>query len=208
MQEGMLVGLGSGTTALFFIESLAQRCREGLHITAIPSSNLSMEIARKGGISIYPMDKFTTLDLAIDGADEIDPQNRMIKGGGGALVREKIIASSSKEMVVLVDESKLVDKLGRFGLPVEIIPFGWRATKEKLASLGHIGELRKSSNGTSFLTDNGNYILDIHFPQPLGKPEEIHTQILCTPGVVDTGFFFHLAGKVLIGYVDGRVEFR
>lgn len=204
VQEGMLVGLGSGTTAAFFIESLGKRCQEGLKIQAVSSSLKSLEIAKKVGIPTLEMDNVTSIDLTIDGADEIDPQRRMIKGGGGAHVREKIIASTSKKMVVIVDESKLVTTLGKFGLPVEILPFGYKATIAKLNRLGFDGKLR----GKPFVTDNGNYIFDIHTPAFFPHPEESNELILHIPGVVDTGFFFDLVTNVLIGYADGTTLLR
>lgn len=208
VEDGMLIGLGTGTTAACFIESLIERCKQGLKIKAVSSSIRSLEIAKAGGIPVLEMDVITEIDLTIDGADEIDPQNRMIKGGGGAHVREKILASSSHQMIVLIDESKQVPILGAFGLPVEIIPFGYQATLFKLRKLGYDGTLRKGKDQILSLSDNGNYIFDIHTPQYFFTPEEDHDRILKIPGVVDTGFFFNLASKVLVGYSDGKVEFR
>ena len=203
VEEGMLIGLGSGTTAIHFIDSLIKRCQSGLKIRAVSSSIKSQEQARAGGIEVLDMNKVTSIDLTIDGADEIDPQNRMIKGGGGAHVREKIVASTSKQMIVIVDESKLVEKLGAFGLPVEILPFGIKATLHKLENLGYKGKVREG-----FTTDNGNILWDIHTPQFFDKPEIDHDRILKTPGVVDTGFFLNVPVKVLVGYANGKVEFR
>lgn len=202
VEEGMLVGLGSGSTSACFIESLGLRCQNGLKITAVSSSIASMELAKRFGIPVLDMEKVTSIDLTIDGADEIDPQKRLIKGGGGAHVREKIVASSSKKMVVIADETKLVQVLGNFGLPVEILPFGARATAHKLQALGYEGKWRPG------LTDNGNLLYDIHTPKLFLSPEKMHEQIIHTPGVVDTGFFFNLATTLLIGYADGRIESR
>jgi len=128
VQDGMLVGLGTGTTTSYFIDSLVTRCRAGLKISVVATSAKSLNLAQRGGMRILDLHQVTQLDLTVDGADEIDPQNRMIKGGGGALVREKILASSSKKMIVIVDESKLVPVLGKFGLPVEIVPFCYLTT--------------------------------------------------------------------------------
>ena len=203
IDDGMIVGLGSGTTATYFIESLIERCRKGLKIRAVSSSIKSQNLAKRGGIEVLDMDNIATIDLTIDGADEIDPQNRMIKGGGGAHVREKIVASSSKKMVVIVDESKLVNKLGAFGLPVEILPFGLASTIHKLQQLGYTGKIREN-----FITDNGNLILDIHTPKFFDNPEKDHTNIINVPGVVDTGFFLNIPVKVLVGYANNTVEFR
>ena len=208
VEDGMLIGLGTGSTATSFVHSLIDRCRTGLKISAISSSLRSLELARSGGIPILDMDDFLSLDLTVDGADEIDPKNRMIKGGGGALLREKIVASSSQKMVVIVDESKLVDVLGKFGLPVEIIPFGFQATLSKIRKLGYEGKLRKKSDGSLYITDNGNYIFDIHSPQAFPNPEQDHHRLVELPGIVETGFFFNLPVKVLVGHKNGSVVFR
>ncbi len=203
VKEGMLVGLGTGTTATYFIQSLINRCKKGLKISAVSSSIKSQELARQGGIEVLDMNTVTSIDLTVDGADEIDPENRMIKGGGGAHVREKIVASTSKQIIVIVDESKLVPKLGSFGLPVEILPFGQMATINKLERVGYVGKLRKN-----FVTDNGNLIWDIHTPHLFEEPEKDHMRIINMPGVVDTGFFLGFPVKALIGYANGKVEFR
>lgn len=209
VKEGMIVGLGTGSTAAFFIESLIEHVKEGLKITAVSSSIRSSEMAKNGGIPVIGMNEVTKIDLTVDGADEIDPLNRLIKGAGGALVREKILASTSEQMVVIADESKLVSHLGKCGLPVEILPFGYKATIDKLVRLGYTGTLRKNPKDTSlYITDNGNYIFDIHSPDSFLHPEEDNARIINIPGVVDTGFFFNLATSVLVGYSDGTVEFR
>jgi ribose 5-phosphate isomerase A len=205
VQKGMRVGLGTGSTAFYFIERLIQRCKEGLHIFAAASSKRSFELAKQGGIPLLDIDEITSLDLCVDGADEIDPQKRMIKGGGGALAREKIIAAMSREMVVIIDESKLVSALGKCKLPVEILPFGKQATLHHIAKAGYQGEFRKNADGSLYLTDNHNLIVDIHFDRLRENPEEDHERLIHIPGVVDTGFFFHLAGRVVVGFSDGQV---
>lgn len=208
VENGMLVGLGTGSTAACFIDSLIERCRQGLKITAVSSSIRSLDQARAGGIPILDMNQITDIDLTIDGADEIDPSNRMIKGGGGAHVREKILATSSKQMIVIVDESKIVPVLGRFGLPIEILPFGFNATINKIKKLGYDGSMRAQKDGSVYVTDNGNYIFDVHSPKQFPNPESDHDAIVNLAGVVDTGFFFNLPTRVLIGYSDGTVVFR
>lgn len=205
VQEGMHIGLGTGTTAFYFIERLIQRCKEGLKIGAVASSKRSLEQAREGKIPLLNIDEITSLDLTVDGADEIDSQKRMIKGGGGALAREKILAAMSREMIVIVDETKLVSSLGKCKLPVEIFPFGRMATLHHIAKAGYKGEFRKKSDGSLYLTDNGNLIVDIHFSDVREAPEEDHEALIHLPGVVDTGFFFHLAGRVIVGFADGQV---
>lgn len=207
VQNGMVIGLGTGSTAFFFIENLIERCRTTkLKITAVATSQRSSEQAQAGGIPLHDINKITSLDLTIDGADEIDHQKRMIKGGGGALLREKIIASISREMIVIVDENKVVDQLGKFPLPVEVVPFAHELTAYRLAQLGFNGSFRRTPMGELYLTDNGNYIIDIVFPNGCSTPEQDHAAIRNIPGVVEIGFFFNLAGRVIVGYSDGQVK--
>lgn len=207
VEEGMLIGLGTGSTATYFIERLIARVKKGLRITAVASSQRSAEQATQGGVIVLDMNTITTIDLTVDGADEIDLRNQMIKGGGGAHVREKIVASSSKQMIVIVDESKLVETLGTFGLPVEILPFGYKATIHKLEQLGYRGTVRVE-NKVPFVTDNGNLIFDIHTPKTFENPHKDHLKIISTVGVVETGFFLDIPVKVLVGYQDGHIAFR
>lgn len=208
IESGMIVGLGSGSTAHHFIKALIERCRKGLRIKAVASSRASADLAKKGGIEIEDINEVSHIDITVDGADEIDSKKRMIKGGGGALLREKILASSSNEMVVIVDESKLVPSLGHSKLPVEILFYGSPATRAKIESLGHEGHWRQNDTGTLFITENGNLLFDIQFPSPPRSPEQIHDAIRSIPGVIDTGFFFDLAGRVIVGFPDGRTEIR
>ena len=205
IEGGMVVGLGTGSTAACFIKSLGERCRQGLSIKAVASSKQSWDLAKRSGIPLLDIDTISTLDITVDGADEIDSQKRMIKGGGGAFVREKIVASMSRELVVIVDEGKLVSRLGKRKLPVEILPFSYNATVHHLAKLGYQGAWRKNANGAHYFTDNENLIFDIQFPQPSAHPEKEHELIRRIPGVVDTGFFFNLAGRVIIGFLDGQI---
>ncbi|MBS0616002.1 MAG: ribose-5-phosphate isomerase RpiA [Verrucomicrobia bacterium] len=202
IQDGMIVGLGTGSTATYFIKELMKR---GLKITAVASSERSQNLAKQGGIPLIDINTINHIDITVDGADEIDPEKRMIKGGGGALLREKIVASMSKEMVVIVDESKLVSHLGSRKLPVEIIPFAHMATIHKLQKHGYKGELRRNEKAP-YLTENGNYIYDIQLKNC--RPEEDHEAILHVPGVVETGFFLDYAGRVVIGFLDGTVQVR
>lgn len=207
IDEGMVVGLGTGSTAECLIESLIKKCQQGLTIRAVSSSLRSMEMAQKGGISVIDINETPVIDLTIDGADEVDPQYRLIKGRGGALVREKILASSSKKMIVIIDESKLVPVLGQGPLPVEIIPFGYKATIAKINRLGYKGKLREQDM-KPYMTDNGNFIFDITPSSPFHYPEEDHKKIIGVPGVVDTGFFFGLASDIIIGYANGNVKLQ
>ncbi len=208
LQNKMIVGLGSGSTATYFIEALIDRCRSALKIQAVASSRHSADLARKGGIEVLDINSVPRVDLTVDGADEVDPQKRMIKGAGGAHVREKILASSSREMIVIVDETKLVPALGKAKLPVEILFYGSPATRMKLESIGFKGKWRMNEDGTLFVTENGNLLFDLQFESPLADPEQEHAKILQIPGVIDTGFFFGLAGRLVIGYSDGSVTVR
>lgn len=205
VENGMVVGLGTGSTARFFIQALGERCREGLNISAVATSQASEEQARQEGIPIIDLNQLETIDLDVDGADEIDPQKRMIKGGGGALFREKIIAGMSREMIVIIDPSKQVDALGKFPLPVEISPFAHRATLKHISNLGHEGAIRQTAEGKPFITDNQNLIFDINLPFPCTNPEEIEQKLTQIPGVIDTGFFIGYAGRVIIGDDKGDV---
>lgn len=206
VQDGMCIGLGTGSTAKYLIDSLIERCQQGLKITAVATSNRSREQAEKGRIPMIDINTITQLDMVLDGADEVDSKKRLIKGGGGALLREKIVANMSKEMVVIVDESKPVEKLGAFPLPVEIIPFASRATISQINEMEYHGELRQENDQSPYITDGGHYIYDIHCTGFWDDPEKTHLQLIQIPGVVETGFFLGLAGRVLIGYADGRVE--
>lgn len=208
IENGMIVGLGTGSTADCFIRSLIERCKAGLRIKAVSSSRASTELAKKGGIEVLDINSVPRVDITVDGADEIDPKKRMIKGGGGAHVREKILASSSNEMVVVVDESKLVPSVGRGKLPVEIIFYGSPATRMKIEELGYQGKWRLNDDATLYITENGNLLFDITFDSPPRSPEEVHEEIHSIPGVIDTGFFFNLAGRVIVGYPDRKVEIR
>lgn len=204
IENGMVVGLGTGSTAFFFIEALIRRCKQGLKIQAIASSNRSQAQAKKGGIPILNIDDLSSIDTYVDGADEIDPQKQMIKGGGGALLREKIVAHMSKEMIVVIDETKLSPKLGKQKLPVEILPFGHKSTIHKLENLGYHGALRTQKE-SFYLTENGNLLFDIQLDPKRTDPPADHQRIINIPGVIDTGFFLELAGRVVIGFLDGQI---
>ncbi len=206
IENGMLVGLGTGSTVFYFIERLIERVKGGLDIQVVSSSLRSEKQAREGGIPISDVNQVTSIHITVDGADEIDSEKRMIKGGGGALLREKILANTSREMVVIADETKVVDKLGKHPLPVEILPFGQEATIDKIKKLGFHGTLRKYPKDDLYMTDNGNLIYDIHFETLRDDPERDHEKLIHIPGVLETGFFFNLAGRVFIGKSNGEVD--
>jgi ribose 5-phosphate isomerase A len=206
VQDGMLVGLGTGSTAKYFIEALIERCHAGLKIKAIASSKKSLALAAEGGISLISDDALEHLDLTIDGADEITLTKDLIKGGGGALLREKIIAAASRQIIFIVDESKIVTQLGAFPLPVEIAPFGYKAILRHIDNLGYQGIVRRTSIQELFVTDNGNYITDLHMKEPIKNPEKLHHRLCGVPGVIETGLFYHLPSKILVGYQDGSTK--
>lgn len=206
IQDGMLVGLGSGSTSAYFIAALSQRCRDGLKIEAVASSSATHRLAQNGGIHLVDPNSLTWLDLTVDGADEVDPQKRLIKGGGGALLREKIIAKMAKEMVVIIDDSKLVSALGAFPLPVEILPFAYKATIHHIESLGLKGTLRQKDDGSLYTTDNNNYIYDIFFDGLIQTPEILENQLSGIPGIIETGLFINIAGRIIVGHDDGTMN--
>lgn len=202
IQDGMTIGIGTGTTVHFFIERLIQRVGQGLKIQAVSSSIDSEKKAQAGSIPIADVNQITSLDLTVDGADEIDPSKRMIKGGGGALLREKLLAAMSKEMIVIVDESKCVDQLGAFGLPLEILPFAHASTIAHINEAGYMGTIRKDCT-----TDNGNLIYDLS-PSLITDPSHTMQKLINIPGVVETGLFLGLAGRVIVGHPSGEISWR
>jgi len=205
IQEGMLIGLGTGLTVSHFIDQLIQRVAEGLQIQVVASSMQSLRQAKMGGIPLADINTITSIDITIDGANEINPQKQMIKGGGGALLREKILANISRELIIIVDESKLVEKLGKYPLPIEIVPFGKEAIIDKIKMLGFHGQIRTHEKNGPFETDNGNFIYDIYFDSLREDPESDHEKLIHIPGVLETGFFFNLVHTVFVGKSDGTV---
>lgn len=206
VENDTIVGLGTGSTARYFIDHLIQRCKQGLQIQAISSSKRSEERARAGGISLLSSDGVNEIDITVDGADEVDPEMRIIKGGGGAHLREKILANASKKFVVIIDEGKLVKKLGQTKVPVELVPFGLSLTLKHIEKIGLHGKLRKEANGKPFLTDNQNFLFDIFQEGGFDYPEEIDEKLRKIPGVIETGFFFTQADLVLIGMKNGQIK--
>jgi len=208
VKEGMVIGLGTGSTATYFIEALGKLANEGMKFTAVATSTSSYDLAKSFGISMIDINTVTSLDLVVDGADEIDNQNQMIKGGGAALFREKIIAGMAEEMVVVVDESKIVDYLGKFPLPIEITPFAFKVTMRELEKFGSKATLRSTRDGLPLLTENHNFIVDLKLNYPCENQEETHVKIKLITGVCETGLFINMAGRIIIGYDDGHVEIR
>ncbi|WP_314591698.1 ribose-5-phosphate isomerase RpiA [Paenibacillus terrigena] len=206
IEDGMIVGLGTGSTAYWAIQKIGERVRDGLSIQAVASSTISEDLANELGIPVIPFADVETIDLTIDGADEVDANLQLTKGGGGALLREKLLAANSRRFIVIVDESKVVDTLGAFPLPVEIVPFAHELTVRKLQSLGCELTIRQK-DGANFISDNGNLIADCRFGS-ITDPVTLHTQLNLIPGVVENGLFVGLTSQLIVGHSDGRLTIR
>ena len=211
LQDGMTIGLGSGTTSRFFVRILGERVKDGLRVVGVPSSKSTGELAQEVGIPLADLNDVEQLDLTIDGADEIDAKGRMIKGGGANLLWEKIVASASRKMVAIVDESKKVQRLGRFPLPIEVVPFAWRSTERHLQNLfkrnGYADVRIDVRGGTEkpLITDSGHYLLDCHL-QAIADPESLALNLNQIPGVVEHGLFIGIATNAAVGKADGTAE--
>ena len=203
VRDGMRLGLGTGSTAKHFVELLGERVRAGLGVIGVPTSEATRVDAERCGIRLTTLDDIDRLDLTVDGADEIDPALNVIKGGGGALLREKIVATASDRMIVIADESKSVESLGRFPLPVEVIPFGLAATRralaEAFAECGVSGQMvvRQGSDGHVFVTDGGHWIVDAHLGR-IADPPRLARSLNAIPGVVEHGLFIGLVGVAML----------
>jgi ribose 5-phosphate isomerase A len=199
VEDGMVVGLGTGSTSLHMVALLAGRVAQGLRVEAVATSEAIASEARRQGIPLvadYP--NFQRVDLTLDGADEVDGQGRLIKGGGGALLREKLVATASTRLVIMIDESKRVECLGQhWPIPVEIVPFGWARLQKRIEDLGAQVQLRQHE-GRPFVTDQNNYIFDCNFG-PMADPEAVHAHLIQLTGVVETGLFLGLTNTLVVG---------
>ena len=211
VKSGMKVGLGTGSTAAWLVQCLGERVRdEGLTFKGVPTSTQTAKLAKDVGIEVISLDEAKTLDLTIDGADEYDANLNLIKGGGGALLQEKIVATASERMIVIADASKKVETLGSFPLPIEVIPFGWQTTKalveETLIGMDVLGRttVLRMNDDAPFYTDEGNHILDLHLNR-IGDPRQLSLVLNQIPGVVENGLFIDICDAVVIGFGDGRV---
>ena len=200
VKDGMIVGLGTGSTAEFAVKKIGELVRNGLSIRGIPTSDATKILAESEGIPLIDFSETMFIDLTIDGADEIDANLNMIKGGGAALLREKIVASASREEIIIVSVSKLVQQLGAFPLPVEVIPFGWQVVFNQLESLQGNPELRLKQ-GQPSVTDQGNFIIDCHF-RKIENPEQLEQHLNMIPGVVENGLFINLCTRMIMA--DGE----
>lgn len=203
VKDGMTIGLGSGSTVNWMLKKLAERMKEGLDVKGIPTSKKTERLAKELGIPLTDFSAVEKIDLAIDGADEVDGDWNLLKGGGGSLVREKVVDAVADKFIVIADETKIVDRLGAFPLPVEVLPFGWQLTAKRLEAFGCKPVLRKKDNEI-FISDNGNYVLDCPFGS-IEKPGELHERLKLLLGVVDTGLFIEMADMV-ITVRNGKVE--
>ncbi len=205
VRTGMVVGLGTGSTAVHAVRALGRRVREqGLDIRGVPTSQATAREAQKQGIPLTTLEHDPRVDLTIDGADEVDPRLNLIKGRGGALLREKIVAQASRRVVIICDPSKIVPRLGKAPLPVEVLRFGWMATRSKLERLPSRARLREK-DGSPFVSDNKNYIIDCQFRQ-IPDPEKLEEDINTIAGVIENGLFVGIATAVVIGKADGTFD--
>lgn len=205
VKDGMIVGLGTGSTAFYAIEKIGERVAQGLNIRAIATSNASEELAVKYNIPLIKAADVSRLDIAIDGADEVDPSMALIKGGGGALLREKLVAINSDHFIVIADSGKMVPHLGKFKLPIELVPFCYEWTLGQLKNRYNVVFEMRTRDGELYVTDNGNYIVDAAFDQIM-DPGQLSEELKATIGVVEHGLFVNIAQTVVVGYDDGRTE--
>lgn len=205
IKDNTVVGLGTGSTAYWAIQKLGDRVKKGLRISAVATSQQSEDLATELNIPIVSFSSIEGIDVTIDGADEVDKHRNLIKGGGGALLREKIVAYHTKKYLVIVDENKLVTHLGKFPLPVEVLPFAVDLTLKRLKRFSQLVQIRQK-DGKDYITDNGNFIADIHL-FPIVDPEHMNEALHQIPGVIETGLFLQkMVSFVFVGKPDGKVE--
>ena len=204
VHDGMVVGLGTGTTAKHLILALGERVRAGLKIRAVPTSHDTADLARRSGIPLIESDNAWMIDVAIDGADQVDPHFNLVKGGGGALLKEKIVAAAAKRFVVMVDHTKLVPTLGgSFPLPIEVVPFGWGSTALHIERVSGGSAVLRERNGQAFQTEAGHVIVDLHLPK-IDDPARLEIELNQIPGIVTNGLFAHRKADILLlGTNDG-----
>jgi len=210
VEDGMVLGFGTGRAAGHALEAIAERVRGGLRITGVPSSHATEEKARALNLAITTLDEHPRLDLTIDGADEVDPRGRLIKGAGGALLREKVLAAASERLVIVVEQRKLVPVLGTTrGLPLEVLPFAWTACAEHLRQLGGDPTLRLAPSGDAAVTDNGHWLIDCAFAaDAFATPGKLDRAIRRIPGILETGLFYGFGARIVVGEPAGVRVFR
>jgi len=203
VKDGMVVGLGTGSTAKHMVIALGEKVRDGMALRGVPTSQETASLAKECGITLIDQDNRWVIDVAIDGADQVDPAFNLIKGGGGALLREKIVAASAKQFIVLVDHTKRVPVLGgTFPLPIEVVPFGWGSTVREIESLTNSRVILREHNHTPFKTDSGNLIVDVHLAR-IDQPQELEIALNHIPGVVETGLFIGRTDILIVGTPNG-----
>ena len=203
VRDGMVVGLGTGSTAKHLVLALGERVRAGMNLRGVPTSQETATLAREVGIPLLDSENRWEIDIAIDGADQVDPELNLIKGGGGALLKEKIVAASAKQFIVMVDHTKQVPVLGgSFPLPIEVIPFGWGSTARAIESLTNSRVILRERNGIPFKTEAGNLIVDVHIDR-ISQPGELETALNLIPGVVETGLFVGRTNILIVGTPQG-----
>lgn len=200
VQDGMTIGLGTGSTAYWATRRLGARVAGGLRIQAVATSEATAKLASELGIALCELGPVHRLDLVIDGADEVDPEFHLIKGGGGALLREKLVAACTDDLIIVVDQQKRVPRLGRFPLPVEVVPFAWETTQARIEAAGGRAD-RREQDGRPFITDNGNYILDTTWGL-IDRPRDLHRRLKLLVGVVETGLFVDMCRRLVVS--DGH----
>lgn len=203
VKDGYVVGLGTGSTARYVVLALGELVKAGLKIKGVPTSHETAELARQQGIPLIDQDNAWVIDVAIDGADQVDPNFNLIKGGGGALLKEKIVAASAKQFIVMVDHTKRVPVLGgSFPLPIEVVPFGWGSTAREIEALTKSRVVLRERNGASFKTESGNLIVDVHIDR-IEQPRELEIALNHIPGIVETGLFVNRTDILIVGTPQG-----
>jgi len=203
VRDGMVVGLGTGSTAKHMIIALGEKVRAGMKLRGVPTSHETAELARQQGIPLIDQDNAWVIDVAIDGADQVDPNFNLIKGGGGALLKEKIVAASAKQFIVMVDHTKRVPVLGgSFPLPIEVVPFGWGSTAREIEALTKSRVVLRERKGASFKTESGNLIVDVHIDR-IEQPRELEIALNHIPGIVETGLFVNRTDILIVGTPQG-----
>jgi ribose 5-phosphate isomerase A len=208
VRDGMVVGLGTGSTAKHMVIALGEKVRAGMTLRGVPTSQETAALARQSGIPLIDAENRWEIDVAIDGADQVDPAFNLIKGGGGALLKEKIVAASAKQFIVLIDHSKQVPVLGgSFPLPIEVIPFGWGSTAREIQRLTKSPVVLRERNGAPFKTEAGNLIVDVHLAR-IEQPADLEIALNQIPGIVETGLFVGRTDILIVGKADGTETFR
>jgi len=205
IEPGMTIGIGTGSTIYHFITALAEKVKAGLHIKGVATSIKTERLSKELGVDMIDLNDATTVQLTIDGADEIDGRLRLIKGGGGALLQEKMVAAASDKLIIIADSHKLVAQLGNCPLPLEIIPYGWKQTQKQIGRHFEVRSELRVNDGKTFITDHGHFILDCFF-EKIENTEELSLRLNNIPGVIENGLFINMAALAIIGYENGEIR--